>query len=104
MHDGVAVRTDRAEVTDGLDAVFATHRGKRLQVMNVNEARQRWPVDSAKVQTTNKAPRAIVTDAASPRARIAFIAVHLDLEDTALREVRLPSNLLGRRNGRTEKV
>jgi hypothetical protein len=53
MEHRVAVRTDRAKVFDGINAVFGATSRKRLDVVNMNEPASDRAIGQLKVKTTD---------------------------------------------------
>src|SRR4051812_13009084 len=63
----VTVRTNRAQVHDGIDCPDIVHSRKRCQMVNVNATNSDFPVRYAEIESAHETGRSIVFDALRTR-------------------------------------
>lgn len=95
----VAIRANRAEIGFRIDFPPAFRRGKRKQMMHMNEAAPKFGVDSREIESANHARGSENFDALVPRRLVSFDSADLDdgsgaFDQFTCREFRWPMEMV----------
>ena len=95
MKHGVAVRTDRNQVSLWVHGVAGSNFAERMDMMDMDEAVTDLAVGCTKVETTHSAHCAEVSDTGTPRVCIALVSVDGDASHRTLPKTLRRRNLVG---------
>ncbi len=98
VNNGMAVRTDRPQVLNGVDLVRSADRSNRHQMMYMDESRSDRTVGRCEVESTNGACCSVVRNACCPCGGTPFIGVDRHLSDRAFVKIRVWGQFLRKWN------
>jgi hypothetical protein len=78
MNDGVAVRANRSQISDRIQAILLPYSCDRYDMMDLDVPRSWFSVSRSEVETTDSTGPAVVLDTFLAGSPVSLVRVHKD--------------------------